>query len=298
LGAAASLFIAATAVVSSGVLDSGNGGGRPGPALDRPTALPSGPTAGGETAPAPSRAPAQALASPALDTAQRARGREVERSASLTLAAPRDEIEDTADRAIGVTDRYDGFVMSSTVSGGEGPDVGARLELRLPSRRLQAALADLSKLAHVRTRTQGSQDITAAFRSPRRRLADALAERRGLLRRLARAVTPNETAAVRARLRAVNRRIDRVQAELRRLHNRVTFSSVSVAIEPGSAARADAGRWTLGDALDDALGVLRAVLGATLVALAVLIPAALLGGLGWLGYRRSLRRRRERALEM
>jgi hypothetical protein len=294
LGAAASLFIAATAVLSSGVLDSGNGNGGPAPAAKYPDrVLPSSPApAGGEAA------PAQALASPATDSFPRARGRQVEHSTSLTLAAPRDEIEDTADRAIEVTDRHGGFVMNSRVSGGEGPDVGALLELRIPSRRLTAALADLSELGHVRSRTQGSRDITAAFRSPRRRLSDALAERRGLLRQLARAATPNETAAVRARLRAVNRRIDRAQAQLRALRNRVAFTPVSVTIEPGGAARADTGGWTLGDALDDALGVLRALLGAALVALAVLIPAAILGGLGWLAYRTSLRRRRDRALEM
>ena len=110
-------------------------------------------------------------------------------------------------------------------------------------------------------------------------------------------MTANETAAIRARLRAVNRRIDRVQAELRRLRNRVTFAAVAVAIEPG-ADSGDGGGWTLGDAVDDALGVLRSVLGAALVALAVLIPAGLLGGAGWVAYRGWVRRRRESALEM
>jgi hypothetical protein len=293
LGAAASVFIALTAVLSSGVLNSDNGRDRGTPVAEQPLLRESAPATGDQAA------PVQALSSPSAGTpAPRLQRRQVERSASLTLAAPRDEIEDTADRAIEVTDRYGGFVMNSTVSGGESPDVGATLELRLPARRLQPALADLSKLAHVRTRTQGSRDITAAFRSPRRRLADALAERRGLLRRLERAVTPNETAAVRARLRAVNRRIDRAQAQLRALRNRVVYAPVQVRIEPGAASRADTGGWSLGDALDDALGVLRTLLGATLVALAVLIPAALLGGLGLLAYRASLRRRRERALEM
>jgi Domain of unknown function (DUF4349) len=296
LGAAASVFIALTAVVSSGLLDSGGktDAGRGEPAPMPMLAKPQDQAAGREAAPAPSTL-AVPESSPLVSGEQQ---RKVARTVTLTLAAPRDEIEDTADRAIEVTDRHGGFVMNSRVSGGEGPDVGALLELRIPSRTLPAALADLSELGHVRSRTQGSRDITAAFRSPRRRLADALAERRGLLRQLARAATPNETAAVRARLRAVNRRIDRAQAQLRALRNRVAFTPVSVTIEPGGAARADAGGWTLGDALDDALGVLRALLGAALVALAVLIPAAILGGLGWLAYRASLRRRRDRALEM
>jgi uncharacterized protein DUF4349 len=95
----------------------------------------------------------------------------------------------------------------------------------------------------------------------------------------------------------VNRRIDRAQAELRRLNQRVSYSAVSLAIEPGSGGPAGGG-WTLGDAVDDALGVLRTLLGAALVALAVLVPAGILAGFGWLAYRGWLRRRRESALEM
>lgn len=296
LGTAASLFIVATAVLTSGVL-SGDGSGDPstvGTSAPQPGLVQEGERADGvAAAPESSVAPVPRPA----DDAPRARERRVERGASLTLAAPRDEIEETADGVIGVTDRHGGFVRSSNVTSGEGTNAGAALDLRVPSERLQPALADLSELAHVRARSQQTLDITAQFRSPRRRLADALAERRGLLRQLARADTPNETAAVRARLRAVNRRIDRARAELRRLRERVSFASVAVTIEPGGKA-GDGGSWTLGDAAGDAVGVLRAVLGALLVALAVLVPAALLAGVAWLAYRGWLRRRREGALEV
>jgi hypothetical protein len=313
LGTAASLFIVATAVLTSG---GGEDQGRPAggdgaPVIEHRSdsstpqsaqrqsqessdSAPS--SAGGSATTQPDIAPVPP--SPA-GVAPRARDRKVERAASLTLSTPRDQIEDVADRAIRVTDGHGGFVLTSSVSSGEGREAGAALDLRIPSERLQPALADLSELAHVRARTQEARDITAAFTSPRRRLSDALAERRGLLRQLARAVTPNETAAVRARLRAVNRRIDRAQAELRRLRDRVSFAAVSVAIEPGGdSGDGGGGGWSLADAAGDALGVLRVLLGGALVALAVLIPAGLLGGGGWLAYRGWVRRRRENALEM
>ena len=296
LGTAASVFIVVTALLTSGLPGGGNEDSpRSQPSMELEDSLPT-PAAGGAAAQESAPALAAPLASP-RDLAARARDRQVERAASLTLSAPRDRIEDVADGAIRVTDRHGGFVLRSSVTAGEGSEAGATLDLRLPSTRLQAAIADLSELGHVRSRTQDARDITAAFRSPRRRLSDAQAERRGLLRRLERAVTANETAAIRAQLRAVNRRIDRVQAELRRLRNRVTFAAVAVAIEPGRGS-SDGGGWTLGDAVDDALGVLRAVLGGALVALAVLIPAGLIGGAGWLAYRGWVRHRRESALEM
>jgi len=48
----------------------------------------------------------------------------------------------------------------------------------------------------------------------------------------------------------------------------------------------------------DIAALLRALAGATLVALAVLVPAGLLAAAAWPAYRLWLRRRRERALEM
>lgn len=318
LGTAASIFIVATAVLTTGLLEGGgspdqptSGVGTPAGGEVRSTDSPSAQSPSGEArdgaealksmpAPAPAAAPpAQALESPPAPpgVAPRARRRQVERSAELALSTPRDRIEEVADGAIRVTDRHGGFVLSSSVSAGESSNAGAELDLRIPTDRLSRAVADLSELAHVRSRTQAARDITAEFTSPRRRLADALAERRGLLRQLARADTPNETAAIRARLRAVNRRANRAQAELRRLRERVGFAAVSVTVEPG-AGNDDAGSgWSLGDAARDALAVLGAVAGAAIVGLAVAVPVAIVGVLAWLAYRAVIRRRREQALD-
>jgi hypothetical protein len=311
LGTAAALFIVATAVLSSGVLGGGGNDGAqvavkepavkstgresqaPLSATPQPQAAADSQAAGGSSG--------QALAPPSpgrpAGVSPQARRRQVERSASVTLSTPSDRVEDVADGVVRVTDRYGGFVLSSSVSSGEGADTGASLELRIPTTRLQPAVADLSELAHVRSRTQAGRDITSEFASPRRRLADALAERRGLLGRLAKAATANETAAVRARLRAVNRRIDRNRSTLRSLRERVSFSAVAVSVEPGGKADGNGG-WTIGDAARDALSVLGAVAGATIIAIAVAVPAGILALGAWLAYRALARRRRERALDL
>jgi hypothetical protein len=220
----------------------------------------------------------------------------VDRDAALVLATPTDDVEKTADGVIEVTDRYEGFVLRSNVSGGDESRAGGTLELRIPSNRLQPALRDLSELAHVRSRTQTTQDITARFVSARSRLNDALAERRALLRQLARATTPNETASIRARLRLANRQIAAVRSVLRGLGNRVDFSKVSVAIEADQSLKHSDGGWSLGDALHDALGILGTMVGIAVVSLAVLIPLAIIAALAWLGASTFRRTRRERAL--
>jgi hypothetical protein len=294
LGTAASIFIVTTAVVSSGVL-SGDDDRRPG------TVTRSAPPAN-KTPEATATRPSDALKAVPTpppdggDISPRQRARNVEREAALTLAAAPDEVEDVSDGVIEVTDRYRGFVLRSTISSGD-TRAGATLDLRIPSGRLESAIRDLSKLAHVRSRTQSSQDVTARFVSIRSRLTEAVAERRGLLRQLAAADTANETASVRARLGLVNRRIAAQRATLRRLENRVDFASVAVSIEPDGASADAGGDWSPRDALTDGIGILGTALALALIVLAVLVPLSLLALLVWAGYQVAMRRRRQRTLD-
>ncbi len=244
----------------------------------------------------PNLAPSPGGGSPGSD-ARRARNQE--RSAALTLAARPRRIEDVAAGILRVTDAAGGFVASSSVSGGSGS--GGTFELRIPVARLDKAVADLSRLAKVRQRTQSSRDITAETVSSRERLREARREREGLLRALANATTLNETEAVKARLRSVNRRIASARASLRRVVNRARYANVSVELvadRGDAAAPADDGRWTPGDAVRDAGRVLEVVAGVAVIVLAVLLPFALIAALGMLGARLTARRRRERALDM
>jgi uncharacterized protein DUF4349 len=307
-GAAAAILIAVTAVISSGVLSDEPRQTTADRATPEVVQTGSPSSAGGSAPAAPTaKAPAEADQRRLSNAAPlpRSRGvlphvrnRQVERDAALTLATPSSKIEDTADGVIEVTDRYQGFVLRSNVSSGDrSGTAGATLELRIPTTRLQPALRDLSALAHVRSRTQSSQDITARFVSARSRLRDAVTERRVLLGQLARAGTLNETASIRARLRLATRQIAAVRSDLRGLRNRVDFSTVAVTIEADENASSPNSGWTPGDALDDALGVLGVAAGVALVSLAVVVPVALVGLLALLAYRRVQRERRDRALD-
>jgi hypothetical protein len=298
LGGCAAAFIAAVAavVVLTGPLSSGGGNGhltsREGPAS---TAARPGTPAGG--AREQKAAPALSPSPPASGIAPRVRARKVERAASIALAAPDGEIEDVADGVIHTADRYGGFVLHSSVTSGEEAP-GATIDMRVPSSSLDEAVADLSKLAHVRSRSQRALDITTRFTRPRRQLADATAERRALLTELARADTPNETASVRARLKLVDDRIDAARAALHRLENRVDYAAVSVSVEPGGKAdgKAEAASWSVGDAFGDALGVLEVVFGVLVIGLAVLVPVTLVAAVAWAVRRTYVRHARDAAL--
>ena len=198
-------------------------------------------------------------------------------------------------RSCKVTDDLGGYVVSSSVSSNSS----GQFELRVPERRLQTALSRLSRVAKVRERTQNAQDITGAVVSVSGRLKEARTERRSLLRQLAKATTPNETASIRARLRLVSGEIAGYKRDLSRVKSRATRSTIAVTLlaDHKAAAGHDGSGWTPGDALDDATRILEVTAGVLLVAFALLLPLGLVGLLVWLAARQAAQRRRERALD-
>jgi hypothetical protein len=239
--------------------------------------------------------PAPGGGSPGSDGRDR---RNVERSASLTLATRPRDIDAVSARIQDVTRQQRGFVVSSTVSSSQSGG-GGMFELRVPTRNLDAAMAALSRLGQVRERAQTAQDITAETVSARSRLKDARTERKSLLRQLGDAVTLTQTESIRARLKLVSQEIEQARAAVRRVSNRAAFSTVSVTLvaDASAAAVGEDDSWTPGDAANDALRVLEVIAGVALIALAVALPLALLAALGALAARWSRRRRREQALD-
>jgi hypothetical protein len=217
--------------------------------------------------------------------------RKVEHAAQLELSTDPEDVPDVADEVIGVTDRYEGIVVSSQVSGGDRSV--ANFDLAIPAVRLQDALADLSELADVSARSESSLDITEPFVSSRERLTDARAELDSLLAQLADADTPREARSIRARIEIVRGQIAQARDELEDVARRARFARVAVTVEGDGGS----GGWTLGDAADDALDVLRTIAGVALVSFAILVPLGLLIAIGVLIARLGARRSRERVLD-
>lgn len=226
------------------------------------------------------------------------RERRIERSASLELAAPVDEIATLADRVTAVTSRHGGFVLSSSVSSGEDDDAaGGDFDLRIPAARLRPALRDLSGLATVRSQSQSGRDATPQHIRAEDRLAAARAERRGLLRRLERAATDTEAEALRRRLEIVAIEIRRLRATLRSLNLRANYAAVSVTLMSAEDdSGTDSNGAAIGDAFEDAGKLLTGAAGVLIRVLALALPLGLLALLGWLAGAGIRRHRRESAL--
>jgi hypothetical protein len=213
----------------------------------------------------------------------------------MTLAAPPARIDEVASAAGTTATALGGFVASSEVTAGQG----AQLELRVPSERLDAAVARLQRLGHVRALQRATLDITGDLHTARQAVADLRAERASLLRRLAAAGTPRIADHVRARLGVVTRRLNDARARVAGVRARANLTTLSLTITPEHRGSAPGGGhpWTPGDALHDAARVLEVAAGVVVVALAVVAPFALLGLLAWLAGRTLTRRRRERLLD-
>jgi len=268
----------------------------------------SGDSAVMEDAPSSSeRSAAPDAAGQALDSGGGAAGgfepaapnRRIERSISMELESPADEMARLADQVTAVTNRHGGFVLSSSLSTGE-EDSNGSFELRIPSERLQDALRELADLAPVLSQTQSGQDITREFVGARDRLQAARAERRSLLSRLEDANTDEEAEALRLRLDIVAAEINGLRGQLRNLRLRTDYAVVSVLLVAdgeGSSSDEDGGA---GAAFDDALGdagdLLIGTAGVIVRVLAIAVPLGLIALLGWLAARALRRRRREQAL--
>jgi hypothetical protein len=260
-------------------------------------------SAGGISTSAPSRAAAPAGGNreqaPAPSPSPSGK-RQVVQSAQLSLSTAPRRIDDVAQQVFDVVDAENGIVVSSHVTSTGGPDGGARFALSVPVGNLQRTVSELSRLhgAHVVSRSDDTNDITGQVGGAGRRLAEARALRRSLLRQLAAATTTAATASLRAQLRDADATISRDSASLSGLHRSVANSSLTVTIQAASVpvpTASHGGGFTLHSAVHDAGRVLVVVAGVALIALAVLVPLGLLIALvGWVGL--VLRRRRREAV--
>ncbi len=219
----------------------------------------------------------------------------VDASARITLGADSDAVQDVANGVVEVTDRHGGVVLDSQVTSDQA---GARasFELEVPFKELDAALADLSALADVISRTAATEDITAQAVRARKDLADLLERIREARIELIRADTREEKLVIRSEIASLQASADALETELAGVKRQGRFATVGVEVTSNGSA-SDEGGWSLGDALSDAGRVLEVIGGIALIALAILAPVTLLVAVAALAIRWVRRRGREQALD-
>jgi hypothetical protein len=271
--------------------DSSAGGAAP----DR--AAPAGtppPAAAAPVAPAARGAPSAAPPPPIATT----HGRRVERTVRLALGARADRFDTVTDGVVRTTQRAGGFVAGSQI-GREGERGTATFVLRIPAARLDAAVGALSRLAHVRSIEQATQDLTGAHDGTAARLRDAQTRRRALVAALATA-SGERAARLRARLERATARVRSLDRALRALRARTSYATVDLTVtarRPDAAASRGDDRWTPADAWRDARRGLEVAAGIAIIVAALALPLALVAAPAALALGALRRRRREAALD-
>jgi hypothetical protein len=284
---AAHRFVSAHAAVATAVSEapaSSSGGG----------AVDSSATPHSTSSPSAARGGAARQAAQPLSASAPAAARVQQRAASLTLASSPAEVQSLSDRVAQLAVREGGVVQSSQVHLESGTAGEANLHLSLPSAHLSTALASLAQLAPTRAESQSLQDISDVYEALKRKLSDAVAERRALLRALSRVSTQGQIESLHARLSLASGAITSDREAFESISRRGSNANVEVSVIGNAHAGGDG--LSVSGGLHDAGDVLRVSLAVLLIALAVLVPLTILAVLAAFGLRAARRRLRERAL--
>ncbi|MDO9356029.1 MAG: DUF4349 domain-containing protein [Solirubrobacteraceae bacterium] len=226
--------------------------------------------------------------------------RRVEQSVEMSVRVKSGGLDEAAGKVGDITRRAGGFVADSEVSMRTRGAGSATFTLQVASSKLDAAIGSLSDLGTVTRQDQQSVDITSSFDTANQRLGDAKAVRKALLRSLDKADSAGAIAALRTRIADNRKTIAGLESEILQLDRRTNLTTIGLSLNAPSGdapSGDDDGRWTIGDALGDAGSVLGTVGGVLIVAIAVLLPFALIGGLGWSVYLVRRKRARDGALD-
>lgn len=210
---------------------------------------------------------------------------------------------DAAERIGEIARAHDGYVERLSVSGSDAP-ADAAIEpawtsdsatLRVPSDRLDAALADLSDLGDVLGTSITREDVTAAAVDLRARISSAEASIARLQELMAQAGSVGDLLEVEAQLAQRQSELEAYQSELEYVEGRVEMSTVNVALVRENAPNPVEPTSPFLDGLLGGWNALVASFGALITlagfALPWLIPVALV----WLIVRLLRRRRRPTA---
>jgi hypothetical protein len=209
-----------------------------------------------------------------------------------------DTLSKRTQHALRLTRRYGGYVVSTNFKNPSAEEGDARLELRIPIRRVQEALISFSELGAIVSQNVSIRDLQGQIdRWTReiRRLRDRMAALRASL------LDPSLTAAERARIESqlaqARARVASLEQQRRVLQRHGRFAKISLALTTQRPAAKEESPGRIERAVDDAVSLLAKEVAVGLYALIVASPFLFLLALAIVGGRAGRRRADQRLLE-
>ena len=162
------------------------------------------------------------------------------------------------------------------------------INFMVPAANFDATIDELSKIGKVENEQITGTDVSGQYLDLQTRLDNAEAQRTAMLALLTQAKNINDMIAVQNQIAQITGTIEQLKGQIKYLDAHTAFSALTVTMTeaPASAPAPASDNWGFATALGDAAHNFVATVNYVIVGLGVLGPFILLGGLGYLLWRR------------
>ncbi len=200
------------------------------------------------------------------------------KTASLELRIPKNRMQRQIVAATAIATAAGGYVQNSSQQSSQTSS--ADMVIRVPASAFGSAVNRLKGLGTVRSSSIGGDDVTRQLIDLNARLVNLQAQRRVLLRLMHKAGTIAASILVENQLSQVQGSIEQLTGQLRYVHDRADFSTITVSMmAAGAVAPAPQHASSLWQALTRSLDAAQWVVTAVIIGAGFVIPIALLLGL-------------------
>jgi len=161
--------------------------------------------------------------------------RMIVRNGDMSLVV--EDVVDARDEIAQLAVRFDGYVVSSRISG-EEQDMRGWISIRVPDERFEQALAELRELAiRVTSESTDSQDVTEEYVDLQSRLKNAEATESQYLALLEKAEDVEDILRIYDSLSRVRSEIEQIKGRMQYLERTSSMSLISVNLKPVTTAK-------------------------------------------------------------
>ena len=161
--------------------------------------------------------------------------RMIVRNGDMSLVV--DDVVDARDEIAQLATRYDGYVVSSRISG-EEQDMRGWISIRVPDEKFDQALSELRNLAvRVTSESTDSRDVTEEYIDLQSRLNNAEATESQYLALLEKATDVEDILRIYDSLSRVRSEIEQIKGRMQYLERTSSMSLISVNLKPVATAK-------------------------------------------------------------
>jgi hypothetical protein len=162
------------------------------------------------------------------------------------------------------------------------------INFMVPAANFDATIDELSKIGKVENEQITGTDVSGNYLDLQTRLDNAEAQRTAMLALLGQAKTINDMIAVQNQIAQITGTIEQLKGQIKYLDAHTAFSALTITMTeaPATAPAPASDNWGFSTALSDAAHNFVATVNYVIVGLGVLGPFILLGGVGYLLWRR------------